>query len=181
MPSLPSTLKSRFYLYLNVLPVVDGLAQVGLAAIGIILLIVAVVRASMRFSQNIQPSHKISNQRRYSSIGRGGGGGGDVEYGNLDGGGHDVGDGGGGDDNLSYEMSEKCIRSSGGHLYEVDLADEKEYMLEQEHAISEDFDNESDTKTVSYREVEEDESGSAVSSSISGTNLVSFKKETKLI
>lgn len=189
MPSLPDTLKSRFYLYLNVMPVVDGLAQVALFVGGIVLLIVAIVRASMRFSQNMQPSHKISNRRRYSSIGRGGGGGemDEMEYGNLarhqhddcecgDGGGG--GDGGhiGGDDNLSYEMTEKCIRNSGGGgiLYEVSLADEKEYMLEQEHAISEDYDNESDTKTVSYGEVEDESSSSAPSSISSVPHLVSI-------
>lgn len=152
MPDLPESLKTRFYLYLNVLPVIDSFGQISLFATGIILLVVAVVRASMSFSQTIQPSHKISNQRRYSSIGRDDG---DYGSGSV-----------GGDDNLSYEMTEKCIRNSGGHLYEVDLADEKEYMLEQEHAISEDEENESETKTLSYHEVE--------SASSSVPNLVSL-------
>lgn len=137
MPDLPPSLKTRFNLYLNILPVVDSIGQLLCFSVGIILILIAIVRASMRFSQTIQPSHKISNQRKYSSISR------DGDY-NVDG--------------IAYEMSEKCIRSGGtDNLFEVDLNDEKEYMLEQEPALSEEDDEEehneeSDTKSISFND-----------------------------
>lgn len=134
MDGLPDTLQNRFHLYLNILPVVSDIGQLLLFVSGIILVLTSIVRASMRFSKNVQQTTRnISHhQSKYLHLGRDA----DSEQGS--------GGGGDGDDDetqgmVSYEMADKRIRSD-DTLYEVNLSEEQQYMLEQEHAISEDDD-----------------------------------------
>lgn len=137
MPSLPESLENRFNLYLNILPVVDSIGQLLCFLAGLCLLTIAIVKASMSLSKSIQSNHKIS--QKYSNI---------HKY--L------------GTDTKIYEMTEKCIIENDG-LCDIDLNDEKNYMLEQEPAISEDDEVESDTKSLSYEEDETDGSLKLVS------------------
>lgn len=127
MPSLPESLENRFNLYLNILPVVDSIGQLLCFVAGLCLLTIAIVKASMRLSKSIQSNHKIS--QKYPNI---------HKY--L------------GTDSKVYEMTEKCIIENDG-LCDIALNDEKNYMLEDEPALSEDDEVDSDTKSLS----EEDE------------------------
>lgn len=45
---------------------------------------------------------------------------------------------------ISYEMADKRIRNDDDVLYEVNLSEEQHYMLDHEHAISEDDDDTDD-------------------------------------
>lgn len=62
MIELPVSLQNRFNLYLNILPIGERVLLWGSLACGILLLLIAVTRASMRLSKAITPSHKISKQ-----------------------------------------------------------------------------------------------------------------------
>lgn len=139
MDGLPDSLKSRFHLYLNILPVVDEIGQILLLVTGIVLFLISIVRASMRFSRSVQQTTRnISNQQsKYLNLGREA----DSEQGS--GTGEDETDG-----MISYEMEDKRIRSD-DVLYEVNLSEEQHYMLEQEHAISEDDDTDGDQEKAS--------------------------------
>lgn len=145
MDGLPEPLMNRFHLYLNILPVVDEIGQILLLVTGILLVLFSIVRASMRFSKSVQQnSRNISNQQqsKYINFGRDI----DSEQGSADGDAND------GDDEtqgmISYEMADKRIRSD-DILYEVNLSQEQQYMLEREHAISEDDDSEEKQSTRS--------------------------------
>lgn len=137
MPSLPESLDNRFNLYLNILPVVDSIGQLICFLAGLCLLTVAIVKASMSLSKSIQSNHQIS--QKYSNI---------HKY--------------MGTDSKIYEMTEKCIIEN-DDLCDIDLNDEKNYMLEQEPALSEDDEVDSDTKSLSYEEDETDGSLKLVS------------------
>lgn len=137
MPNLPESLENRFDLYLNILPIVDSIGQLLCFLAGLCLLTIAIVKASMSLSKSIQSNHKIS--QKYSNI---------HKY--L------------GTDTKIYEMTEKCIIENDG-LCDIDLNDEKNYMLEQEPALSEDDEVDSDTKSLSYEEDETDGSLKLVS------------------
>lgn len=137
MPSLPESLDNRFNLYLNILPVVDSIGQLVCFIAGICLLTVAIVKASMSLSRSIQSNHKISqkypNFKKFM-----------------------------GTDSKAYEMTEKCVIENDG-LCHIDLNEEKNYMLEQEPALSEDDEIDSDTKSLSCEEDETDGSLKLVS------------------
>lgn len=141
MDGLPDSLMSRFHLYLNVLPIVDEIGQILLLVTGIVLFLVSIVRASMRFSKTVQQTTRniSNNQTRYLNLSRDA----DTEQGSSTG--DDEKDG-----MISYEMADKRIRSDDAVLYEVNLSEEQQYMLEQEPAISEDEDtDEGDQDKVS--------------------------------
>lgn len=131
MPKLPESLDNRFNLYLNILPVVDSIGQLLCLLAGICLLTIAIVKASMSLSKSIQSNHNTS--QKYSHM---------HKY--L------------GTDSKIYEMTEKCIITNDG-LCDIDLNDEKNYMLEQEPALSEDDEVDSDTKSLKSSSYEEDE------------------------
>lgn len=173
MPELPPSLRTRFNLYLNILPVVDVAGQLTLFVLGIAFVLVAIIRAALQFSRTMQISssqQQQHNQSKYASLrsrhgsGRAGGataadsaasmsltGGGGYGYDDYD---YDDDDD---EDAISYEMSEKCIRNEDDVvLYEVDLCTdenggsggdgqsrEKAFMLEDEHAMT-DEDEEDD-------------------------------------
>lgn len=146
MPELPATLRSRFNLYLNVLPVVDAVGQLVLFTVGVTLVLVAIVRAALIFSRTMQISgsqrrHSNSGQQQhrraaYAQFGAASvsltGADGSCEGGaSLD---YDVYEDDEEDndydyddyetDIISYEMSEKCIRNGDDViLYEVDLCE----------------------------------------------------------
>lgn len=153
MPSLPDNLISRFNLYLNILPVLDMLGQVAALLGGILLVLVAVTKAALRFSRTIQPSHKISNQRRYSTIASANKQPTEYISNNCD--------------TLSYELTEKCINHDDDQLCEIDFTNEKHYMLEEEPALSEDDDdddeNDTEIRSLSFDDRDEDRGSSRVS------------------
>lgn len=131
MEKLPEGLKNRFAIYLNVLPVVVAVIQYGSMAIGTMLLLYAITRVSMKLSNSMQPSHKVSRQRKYSSI-----------YPDMI---QRFGDG-----EKVYELNEKSRKNSISRtdlLYDVDLSSEKKFMLEDEPAISEDEGSDSDKQS----------------------------------
>lgn len=151
MPSLPESLENRFNLYLNVLPVVDAIGQLVCFVAGLCLLILAVAKASMRFSKSIQSNHKIS--KKYPSI---------HKYLSTD--------------VKVYEMTEKRKNQKDG-LLDKGQTDEKKYMLEEEPALSEDYEIDSDTKSMSCEEDDTDGSLKLVSTLF----LLAFvKSHTKL-
>lgn len=84
MPELPPTLRSRFNLYLNILPVVDASGQLLLFTAGVVLVLVAIVRAALLFSRTMQISgsqkrqqqHGKQNRGAYANFGGAGSGGG---------------------------------------------------------------------------------------------------------
>lgn len=155
MPTLPDNLITRFNLYLNILPVLDMLGQVVTFIGGILLLLIAVTKAALRFSRTIQPSHKISNQRRYSTITSNNKQPTDYISSNNN------------CDTLSYELTEKCINHDNDeNLCEIDFTNEKQYMLEEEPAISEDDDddeNDSEIQSLSFADQDDDHALSRVS------------------
>lgn len=130
MPNLPESLENRFNLYLNILPIVDSIGQLLCFIAGLCLLTVAIVKVSMSLSKSIQSNHKIS--QKYPNI---------HKY--L------------GTDSKVYEMTEKCIIENDG-LCDIDSNEEKNYMLEEEPALSEDDEIDSDTKSLSCEEDETD-------------------------
>lgn len=112
MMELPDSLRSRFTLYLNILPAVEWSVKWILLLGGITSLLIAVTRVSLKLSQHFQPSHKISKQRKYSSI-----------Y-------HDT--------IQRIDDCEKVLELSEKHKYDNDLNLENKYMLEEEPALSDD-------------------------------------------
>lgn len=131
MEKLPDALKNRFNLYLNVLPVFVEASQYGLLIAGISMLLFAVTRVSMKLSNVVQPSHKVSKQRKYSSI-----------YPDIV---QRLGDG-----EKVFEMNEKSQKNSISRadlLYDADLSSEKKFMLDEEPALSEDESSDSETKS----------------------------------
>lgn len=81
----------------------------------------------------MQPSHKVSRQRKYSSI-----------YPDMI---QRLGDG-----EKVFELNEKSRKNSISRadlLYDVDLSSEKKFMLDEEPAISEDEGTDSDSKSNS--------------------------------
>lgn len=115
------------------LPVVVDVIQYGSMAIGTMLLLYAITRVSMKLSNSMQPSHKVSRQRKYSSI-----------YPDLI---QRFGDG-----EKVYELNEKSRKNSISRsdlLYDVELNLEKKFMLEDEPAISEDEGSDSDKQSNS--------------------------------
>lgn len=138
MANLPESLENRFNLYLNILPVVDSVGQLLCLIVGICLLTVGIVTASMRFSKSIQSNNKSQN------------------YANIQ---HYPGSG----DARDCEMTEKCFIENGGTCDEINLNEEQNYMLEDEPALSEDDEMDSDTKSLSCGEDETDGSLKLVS------------------
>lgn len=133
MEKLPEGLKNRFAIYLNVLPIVVDVCQYGSLAIGTMLLLYAITRVSMKLSNSMQPSHKVSRQRKYSSI-----------YPDLI---QRFGDG-----EKVFELNEKSRKNSISRtdlLYDADLSLEQKFMLEDEPAISEDEGSDSDKQSNS--------------------------------
>lgn len=134
---LPHSLRSRFKLYLNILPVAVDVTQWSLFVGGILSLLFAITRVSMQLSRKVGPSHKISKQRKYSSI-----------YPDMI-----QRDFGLGTDKI-YELNEKMQDTALGQAEQL-LGDEHEinleskYMLEDEPAISEDECSENGSKTSS--------------------------------
>ncbi|KAJ6648620.1 Scavenger receptor class B member 1 [Pseudolycoriella hygida] len=130
MPQLPESLENRFNLYLNILPVVDSIGQLVCFIVGLCLLTIAIVKASMSLSRSMQLNHKISqkypNMQNYM-----------------------------GTETKVYEMSEQCVIENDG-LCEIGLNEENNYMLEEEPALSEDDEIDSDTKSLSYEGDETD-------------------------
>lgn len=116
---------------MNVLPVLTDIGQYGLFVVGISILLIAVTRVSIKLSNAMQPSHKVSN-RKYSSIYP------DMiqRLGDVD---------------KVFEMNEKSRKNSISRadlLYDVDLNDsEKRFMLDEEPAISDDESSDSETKS----------------------------------
>lgn len=133
LEKLPESLKNRFNIYLNILPVLVDVGQYGLFVAGTIMLLFAIARVTMKLSNSIQPSHKVSKQRKYSSIypdmiSRLG----DVEK--------------------VFELSEKSKKNSISRadlLYDAESSSEKKFMLDDEPAISEDEGSDSDSKSNS--------------------------------
>lgn len=122
LEKLPDSLKNRFYIYLNVLPILVIIGQYGLLIIGIIMLLCAIIRVSMKLSHSVQPSHKVSRHRKYSNI-----------YPDMI---QRLGD-----VEKVFELSEKSKKNSISRadlLYDADSSSEKKFMLEEEPAISED-------------------------------------------
>lgn len=124
---MPDALKSRFTLYLNILPALESSARWALLIGGIASLLIAVTRVSLQLSQSFQPSHKISKQRKYASIYQ------DTIQ-RID------------DCDKVYELNEKQehqkqIKNS-DMMFEIDLNSENKYMLDDEPALSDD-DNDS--------------------------------------
>lgn len=114
---LPDSLKSRFSLYLNILPAVEYIGRWLLLLGGITSLLIAVTRVSLQLSQGLQPSHKISKYRKYTSVYQ------DTIQ-RID------------DCDKVYEMNEKQKLSKRDKMFEIDLNSENKYMLEDEPAIS---------------------------------------------
>lgn len=121
---LPESLKSRFSLYLNILPAVEIVGRWLLLVGGIISLLIAVTRVSLQLSQGLQPSHKISKHRKYTSVYQ------DTIQ-RID------------DCDKVYEMNEKDKLGEMDKMFEIDLNSENKYMLEDEPALS-DGENDSD-------------------------------------
>lgn len=120
LEKLPDSLKNRFYIYLNILPVVVNICQYGLLVGGITMLLFAIARVTMRLSHNIQPSHKVSKHRKYSSI-----------YPDMI---QRLGD-----VEKVFELSEKSKKNSVSRadlLHDAESCCEKKFMLEEEPAIS---------------------------------------------
>lgn len=122
LEKLPDSLKNRFYLYLNVLPVLVTALQYGLLVFGAFMILMAIIRVSLKLSRSVQTSHRVSNHRKYSSI-----------YPDmiprL------------GDMEKVFELSEKSKKNSISRadlLNDGDSNSEKKFMLEEEPAISED-------------------------------------------
>ncbi|XP_037041969.1 scavenger receptor class B member 1 isoform X2 [Bradysia coprophila] len=131
MPHLPEALENRFDLYLNILPIVDWIGQLACFVVGLCQLTIAIVKVSMSLSKSIQSNNKM--QQKYPNI---------QKY--L-----------GKSDAKVYEMTETYIIENDG-LCDINLDEEKNYMLEEEPALSEDEDIDSDTKSLSYEEDETD-------------------------
>lgn len=119
MMELPESLKSRFTLYLNILPAVEATARWALLLGGIVSLLIAVTKVSLQLSQHFQPSHKISKQRKYASIYQ------DTIQ-RID------------DGEKVYELNEKMPLPTADMIFEIDLNSESKYMLDDEPAISDD-------------------------------------------
>lgn len=62
MFELPQTLRNRFHLYLNILPVVDDLSFYGLFICGVALLIFAISKVSFNISSSMSSPHQISKK-----------------------------------------------------------------------------------------------------------------------
>lgn len=203
MPDLPPALKTRFNLYLNIMPVVDLLCQLFLFTSGCTLVLVAIVRASMLFSRTMQISGSQQQQQqqtlqRYASLGRGGSsrqrrdeagqsltGSRRHGYGNDD---VDAEEDDDDDDScaafgdrLSYEMSEKCIRNGDDVvLYEVDLcttADEKRRRVAADDETAYMLEQE---HAISEDEEEEEEADSD-GSSANGQRSMSYEDNATVV
>lgn len=98
-----------------------NVGQYVLFVAGILMLLFAVTRVSMKLSNSFQPSHKVSKQRKYSSI-----------YPDMI---QRLGD-----VEKVFELNEKRKNSisQADLLYDVDMNSEKKFMLDEEPAISED-------------------------------------------
>lgn len=131
MPELPTPLKNRFNLYLNILPVMEKcgmwLALIG----GTICLLNAVTRAVLGISTRVTNSQKMTklNKKYNGSIHRS-----DI-YAPCE---EDMIGGDNGDDD------NEGGRRGDGDFCDVELVDERKYILEQDSAIS-DNDEESNT------------------------------------
>lgn len=122
MEKLPDSLKNRFFIYLNVLPVFVTALQYALFAMGSIMILYAVVTVSLKLSRSVQTSHRVSNNRKYSSI-----------YPDMI---QRLGD-----MEKVFELSEKSKKNSISRadlLNDADSNSEKKFMLDEEPAISED-------------------------------------------
>lgn len=129
LEKLPDSLKNRFNVYLNILPVLVTVGQYTLFTSGIMLIVFAILRVSLKISRSIQPSHKVSRHRKYSSI-----------YPDMI---QRLGD-----VEKVFELSEKSKKhsiSQADLLCDADSNSEKKFMLEEEPAISEDEGSESDS------------------------------------
>ena len=148
MPGLPSNLRNRFELYLNILPWVEELGKWFLAVAGVVSLLVAVSRVSMKLSVNVQPSHRISKHRKYSIVYP------ETIQRNL-----------GGD--KVFELNEKSSENVMvvDEFYEINLDAEDKYMLDDEAALSGDESSDSDTKSSSFTDEQDGDSGSTKVSS----------------
>lgn len=132
MPQLPEALENRFNLYLNILPVVDSVGQLVCFVVGLCLLTVAIVKGSISLSKSVQSSNKVP--QKYQDI---------QKYLGIK------------TDPKVYEMTETPLTIEKDVMYGVNLDDDNNYMLEQEPALSEDDDADTDTKTLSCDEEDE--------------------------
>lgn len=126
MEKLPDSLKNRFYIYLNILPVLVDVGQYGLLVFGTFTLLYAIARVTTKLSKSFQPSHKVSRNRKYSNI-----------YPDMI---HRLGD-----VEKVFELSEKLKKNSISRadlLQDAESSSEKKFMLEEEPAISDDEDSE---------------------------------------
>lgn len=95
------------------------------------MLLFAIARVTMKLSNSVQPSHKVSKQRKYSSI-----------YPDMI---QRLGD-----VEKVFELSEKSKKNSISRadlLYDAESNSEKKFMLDDEPAISEDEGSECDSKS----------------------------------
>lgn len=96
------------------------------------MLLFAIARVTVQLSNLIQPSHKVSKQRKYSSI-----------YPDMI---QRLGD-----VEKVFELSEKSKKNSISRadlLHDAESSSEKKFMLEEEPAISEDEQSDSDSKSI---------------------------------
>lgn len=123
MLELPKSLQSRFYLYLQVGPAVETILKWLSLFGGFTCLVFAVTRAIMAFS--LRQSHKISRNRKYSIINRS-----NVYMSTIE--------------EKKLESERSAHIRVGDNLSEVEMNDECHYILEQEPALSEDDEEDSD-------------------------------------
>lgn len=131
MEELPDSLKNRFFIYLNILPPLASFLQYILFISGIILVLIPIIREALKLSRSLQPSHRVSNPRKFSSI-----------YPDMI---QRLGD-----MEKVFELKEKSRKKSISRadlLSDADSSSEKKFMLEDEPAISEDEGSESDTRS----------------------------------
>lgn len=110
---------------------VTDIFQYGFLVVGTIMLLFAIARVTMKLSNSVQPSHKVSKQRKYSSI-----------YPDMI---QRLGD-----VEKVFELSEKSKKNSISQadlLYDTESNSEKKFMLDDEPAISEDEGSECDSKS----------------------------------
>lgn len=67
MFELPQSLRNRFHLYLNVLPIVDTITFYGLFICGIGLLLFAISKVSFNISSSLSSPHHISKKPKYGN------------------------------------------------------------------------------------------------------------------
>lgn len=113
------------------MPIFVTTSQYALSIIGLVIILSAIIRVSLKLSRAMQPSHKVSNHRKYSSI-----------YPDMI---QRLGD-----MEKVFELNEKSKKNSISRadlLYDADSNCEKKFMLEEEPAISEDEGSDSDVRS----------------------------------